>query len=207
MRQTKFYDLMKRFIFLSILWALALTPSWSQEMGLKVNKEFGNLGGYVGDAEFSPFRNYFAYSLGNNTLRIYDRNWEVIFEHQGNPEAGSGNFAFSPDEKYLAYGRYRGKNDIAIIRLDDMKVVQVLNQHSFFINYLQFSHDGKWLSSCSHDGQMILWRNSDDLYVFHSIALTHLSGNRLGIQYRVYQIRIVIIYIGGKQEGISGPPC
>jgi len=73
-----------------ILWVLALAPSWSQEMGLKVNKEFGNLGAYVGGARFSPFRNYFAYSLGNNTLRIFDRNWEVIYEHQGNPEAGSG---------------------------------------------------------------------------------------------------------------------
>jgi len=161
---------MKRLFFLSLLGAFALIPSWSQEMGLRVNKEFGNLEDYVGDAEFSPFRNYFAYSLGNNTLKVFDRNWEVIYEHQGNPEAGSGIFAFSPDEKYLAYGRYRGKNDIAIIRLYDMKVVQVLNQHSFFINFLQFSHDGKYLSSCSHDGQMILWKNSDELYVFHQLV-------------------------------------
>ncbi len=161
---------MKSVLFMPILWVVALTPSWSQEMGLKVNKEFGNLGAYVGGAKFSPFRNYFAYSLGNNTLRIYDRNWEAILDHQGNPEAGSGILAFSPDEKYLAYGRYRGKNDIAIIRLNDMKVVQVLNQHSFFINHLQFSHDGKWLSSCSHDGQMILWKNTDDLYVFSQLV-------------------------------------
>ncbi|MEA3460612.1 MAG: caspase family protein [Bacteroidota bacterium] len=161
---------MKKIVFMPILWVLFLTPAWTQEMGLKVNKEFGNLGDYVGCAQFSPFRNYFAYSLGNNTLRIFDRNWDVIFEHQGNSEAGSGNFAFSPDEKYMAYGRYRGKNDIAIIRLEDMKVMQVLNQHSFFINHLEFSHDGKWLTSCSHDGQMIIWKLSDDQYLFHQLV-------------------------------------
>jgi len=161
---------MKKLVFMPALWVLLLTPAWTQEMGLRVNKEFGNLGDYVGCVQFSPFRNYFAYSLGNNTLRIFDRNWDVIFEHQGNSEAGSGNFAFSPDEKYMAYGRYRGKNDIAIIRLEDMKVMQVLNQHSFFINHLEFSHDGKWLTSCSHDGQMIIWRLSDDMYLFHQLV-------------------------------------
>lgn len=161
---------MKKLILIPVLWAFFLTPALSQEMGLKVNKEFGNLGAYVGCARFSPFRNYFAYSLGNNTLRIFDRNWEVIYEHQGNPEAGSGYLAFSPDEKYAAYGRYKGKNDIAIIRLSDMKVTQVLNQHSFYINHLDFSHDGKWLTSCSHDGQMIIWNLRDDMYVYHQLV-------------------------------------
>jgi hypothetical protein len=31
----------------------------AQEMGLKENKEFTDLGDYVRQAEFSPFRNYF----------------------------------------------------------------------------------------------------------------------------------------------------
>ena len=150
---------------LILLWVLPLSLL-SQEMGLKVNNEFGNLEDYVGQAQFSPFRNYFAYTVGDNTVRIFDRHWEKIFEHQGNPEARGGVFAFSPDERYFVYGRYRGKNDIAIFRVEDMKLMQVLNQHSFFVSHLEFSHDGEWLVSCSLDEQMILWKMKDEAFVF-----------------------------------------
>ncbi len=85
-------------------------------MGLKESKEFSNLGEYVRQAQFSPYRNYFAFTIGDNTVRVYDRDWEKVFEHQGNPKAVGGVFAFSPDEKYMVYGRYKGFNDIAIIR-------------------------------------------------------------------------------------------
>ncbi len=157
---------MRKIQFMLIwLWVLSL-PLLSQEMGLKVNKEFGNLGDYVGQAQFSPFRSYFAYTIGDNTVRIFDSNWEKVFEHQGNPEARGGVFAFSPDERYFAYGRYRGKNDIAIFRLEDMKLMQVLNQHSFFVSHLEFSHDGEWLVSCSLDEQMILWKMNDEAFEF-----------------------------------------
>ena len=80
----------------------------AQEMGLRESKEFSNLGNYVRQAAFSPYRNYFAFTIGDNTLRVYDRDWEKVFEHQGNPKAVGGVFAFSPDEKYLVYGRYKG---------------------------------------------------------------------------------------------------
>ena len=99
-----------------LLWIWVLSQLTGQEMGLKESKVFSDLGDYVRQAGFSPYRNYFAFTIGNNTLRIYDRDWEKVFEHQGNPEARGGVFAFSPDERYLAYGRYKGTNDIAIIR-------------------------------------------------------------------------------------------
>lgn len=158
----------KNHYLLLLLMALSL-PLLSQELGLKVNKEFGNLGDYVGQAQFSPLRNYYAYTIGDNTIRIFDRNWEKIFEHKGNPEARGGVLAFSPDERYLAYGRYMGKNDIAIINLKEMKVVQVLNQHSWFISHLEFSHDGKWLVSSSLDEQMIIWKVKDEAYEFYRL--------------------------------------
>jgi len=139
---------------------------FSQDMGLRISKEFRELGDYVGQAQFSPYRNYFAYTVGDNTLRIFDRNWEVVLEHQGNPEAFGGVFAFSPDERYLAYGRYMGDGDLAIIRLKDMKVMQVLNQHSYFISHLSFSSNGQWLVSCSLDEEMIIWRIEDEQVKF-----------------------------------------
>ncbi len=159
-----------RKIHLSFILMLVLAfPLLSQKLGMKVKREFSNLANYVGQAQFSPFRSYFSFTIGDNTLRIYDRDWEMVLEHKGNEEAFGGVFAFSPDEKYLVYGRYKGNNDIAIIRLEDMKVIQVLNQHSYFISHLEFSNDGKWLVSSSLDDQMIIWELSNETFEFHQI--------------------------------------
>jgi len=147
---------------------MVLMGTWqtvfSQEMGLTISREFNQLGAVVVQAEFSPFRSYFVYSLGNNTARIYDRNWEVVWEHQGNPESFGGAFAFSPDENYLALGKYRGANDIAIIRLKDMKVVQVLGNHQYWINDLEFSHDGSFLVSVAGDEKMNIWKLDQETF-------------------------------------------
>lgn len=150
-----------------LLFGLSLT---AQEMGLKENKEFTDLGDYVRQAEFSPFRNYFVYSIGNNTVRIFNRNWEKLFEYQGDPKSVGGVFAFSPDEKYLAYGRYKGNNDIAIIRLSDQKVVQVLERHTYYISKLEFSHDGNFLASGSSDKTLIVWKRNGDVFDYQQIV-------------------------------------
>jgi hypothetical protein len=143
---------------------LALLSLHGQEMGLKESKEFSKLGDYVRQAQFSPYRNYFAFTIGNNTLRVYDRDWELVYEHQGNPKAVGGVFAFSPDEKYLVYGRYKGFNDMAILRLEDMKVSGVLSSHTDYINHLEFSNDGKHLVSCSSDKRAIVWELKDESF-------------------------------------------
>ncbi len=156
--------MLKKYLFLIMVLALSCSSIHSQEMGLTISREFDKLGAVVVQAEFSPFRNYFVYSLGNNTARIFDRNWEVVWEHQGNPESYGGAFAFSPDENYMALGKYRGANDIAIIRLKDMKVVQVLGNHQYWINDLEFSHDGRYLVSVASDEKLILWNLREEKF-------------------------------------------
>jgi WD40 repeat protein len=152
----------------ALLWLSAVSLQ-AQELGLRESKEFSGLGEYIMQAEFSPFRNYFAYTIGDNTIRVYDRDWEKVFEHQGNPKAVGGVFVFSPDEKYLAYGRYKGFNDIAIIRLEDMKVTGVLNRHTDYINHLEFSHEGNLLVSTSSDRQAIIWELRDESFQFSQV--------------------------------------
>ena len=159
-----------RQLFITGVIALITTCSiQAQEMGLKESKEFSNLGDYVRQAEFSPYRNYFAFTIGDNTLRVYDRDWKKVFEHQGNPKAVGGVFAFSPDEKYLVYGRYKGVNDIAIIRLEDMKVTAVLSRHTDYISHLDFSHDGNLLVSTSSDRSAIIWEIRDESFHFSQV--------------------------------------
>ncbi len=160
---------MRKSCLIGILILMSLLSIHAQEMGLKESKVFSNLGDYVRQAQFSPYRNYFAFTIGNNTLRVYDRDWEKVFEHQGNPKAVGGVFAFSPDEKYLAYGRYKGFNDIAIIRLEDLKVVQVLSRHTDYINHLEFSHEGDLLVSSSSDERAIIWKLEDETFTLSQV--------------------------------------
>jgi hypothetical protein len=160
---------MRKLCIACVIVLIAAGMMHAQEMGLKESKEFSNLGDYVRQAAFSPYRNYFAFTIGDNTLRVYDRDWEKVFEHQGNPKAVGGVFAFSPDEKYLVYGRYKGFNDIAVIRLEDMKVTAVLNRHTDYISHLDFSHDGTMMVSTSADQRAVIWEIRDETFHFSQV--------------------------------------
>jgi WD40 repeat protein len=153
---------------LIVLFSACLSISvMAQGFQVKENKEFAGLGNYVSQAGFSPFGNFFAYTIGDNTLRLFNADWLKVYEHQGNPESGAGVFAFSPDGEYMAYARYKGETDIAIIRLKDQKVVQVLDRHSSYVYHLEFSHDGNYLSSCGRYNRMIVWKREGESYQFH----------------------------------------
>ncbi|MBI9052982.1 MAG: caspase family protein [Bacteroidales bacterium] len=149
----------KLFLLIAVLFSFSV---FGQEFTYKEKKEIKGYPDYIMDSKFSPFRNYFALTIGNNSIEIFDKDWNKIFTHQGNPKSVGGHLAFSPDEKYLAYAKYKSDNDIAIIRLKDQKVVQVLNGHAYNINKLEFSHDGKCLVSTSSDNTINIWAWEND---------------------------------------------
>ena len=141
---------------------------YAQEFAYKEKKGFRSQDSYILDAQFSPFRNYFAITYGNNTIEIYDKNWRKVFEHQGNPESFAGDIRFSPDEEYLAFSRYKSTNDIAILSLKDMNVVAVLTGQSSFITDLIYSHNGKYFASASYDKSVWIWNvQESDYRVIH----------------------------------------
>lgn len=147
---------------LSIFLIVFSLNAFSQDFTYKEKKELKGYPDYIMDCRFSPFRNYFAVTVGNNTIEVYDRDWNKIFTHQGNPKSVGGHLAFSPDEKYLAYAKYKSDNDIAIIRLQDQKVIQVLNGHAHHINKLEFSNNGFFLVSTSTDESVCVWKWEND---------------------------------------------
>ncbi|MBN2611304.1 MAG: caspase family protein, partial [Bacteroidales bacterium] len=141
-----------------IILILMVQSSRSQSFTYKEQKELSRFDDFVMMAGYSPFRNYFAVTTGNNLLTIYNKNWEVLLEHKGNPESRAGLFAFSPDEQILAYAKYKYMNDIAIYRLPDLKVVQVLTDPKGWTYDIKISPDGKWLAACSQDKLVHIWQ-------------------------------------------------
>ncbi len=159
-----------------VLLFLFSMPLPGQDFTYKEKKEMANFPDYTMQAGYSPFRNWFVVCIGNNTLEIYDKNWKKVFTHQSNPKAVGGHFTFSPDEKYLAYAKYKSNSDIAIIRMSDLKVMQVLQGHTDHISKLAFSNNGKILASCSSDNTMRTWQWQGDELVPMQVFSEHSEG-------------------------------
>ena len=110
---------------------------------------------YVWDVEFSPQGTYFALTVDDNTTELYNWDWERIWRYQGrcrDEHHHAGALAFSPDEQYLAIGAHGERNEIAILRLTDLRVIQYLKGHSDVVRSMSFSPDGNYLASAS-EGQ------------------------------------------------------
>ena len=149
---------------LALMLSLQVYPAHSQDFSYKEQKELSGFDDYVLMSGFSPFRNYFAVTVGDNHILIYDRNWNITYEHKGNPESRAGVFVFSPDEQFMVFTKYKYENDIAIVRLADMKVIQVLNEPKGWINDVKLSADGIWMAACCQDKLIHVWRWNDKMY-------------------------------------------
>jgi len=112
---------------------------------------------YVRELKFSPFQNYFAITSGDNTVTLYNSAFEAIWKSQGNRKSVGGRVSFSPDEKYMAFTRYKSKEDIGILNIEKLAVVQHLQAHSYFVNSIVYSPDGRFLASGASDYLVILW--------------------------------------------------
>ena len=143
--------------------------SWlvaGQTFSYDEKKGFSDPNTFIYDARFSPFRNYFALTYGDNRVEVYDRSWRKIFEHQGNPKSNAGNLSFSPDEEYLAFSRYKSATDIAILRLSDLKIVAVFTDHSDYIMDMTFNHAGDYFVAADYDGSVCIWQINGNQYEF-----------------------------------------
>jgi len=155
----------------------------SQEFSHKEKKELKPYNDYVMQAEYSPFRNYFAITIGDNTIEIYDKNWNKIYSHKGNPDSRAGKFSFSPSEKYLAFSKYKSDKDVAIFDLDNKKVIHVLTGHEYYITDINFSNNGKFLATGSEDNTIRVWKLKDEEFLLHQVCTEHKTGSILGLSF------------------------
>lgn len=158
---------MKR-LFLLALFIPFITGTGAQVAELKLT-EFKELSGYeeyIMDAGFSPFGKYFALTVGNNRIEVYNDSWEKIWEHQGNPQSVGGKLVFSPDEEYLFFSKYRTNNDVAVLDLTRLEVIQVLTGHSDHIQALALSKNGRYLATACQDRLVRVWEWDGAQFVF-----------------------------------------
>ncbi len=116
----------------------------------------------VCDLEFSLKGNYFALTVEDNTVELYDKNFNKLWSHKGNSSNYAGTVSFSPDEKFMAFSRYKTSNDIAILRLSDMKIIKTFSDHSHLVFSVCFSPDGKFFASGSRDNTIKIYKKNED---------------------------------------------
>lgn len=162
-----------RFLLPAFMLILQGNSAHSQDFSYKEQKELSGFEDYVLMSGFSPFRNYFAVTVGDNHIMVYDKSWNLTFEHRGNPESRAGVFAFFPDEQFMVFTKYKYENDIAVVRLADMKVIQVLTEPKGWVNDIKLSPDSKWLAACCQDKLIHVWRWDGKMYIYQYTVADH----------------------------------
>ena len=139
-------------------------------------KTLSGYSSYVWHVEFSPKSTYFALTVDDNTTELYNKDWKLIWRYQGSCEDEhhhAGILAFSPDEKYLAIGAHGNRNEISILRLSDLRVIQILQGHSDAIRSVSFDPASNYLASGSEDKTIRIWRYTGSRFTPHQTLTEH----------------------------------
>jgi|GEM_PF-3010507 len=132
-----------------------------------------NFEDYVREVRFSPFGTYFAVTVGDNSVYLYNRAFNRLWMNQGNRKNVGGKLAFSPDEKYLAFSRYKSQGDIGILDLGTLQVVQALDGHPYYVTGISYSPDSRFLISCGVEKQVIVWKWDNNTFKKHQVLIEH----------------------------------
>jgi WD40 repeat protein len=142
-----------RNIFVIICFFAATFGSSFAQIKLEEKKIIDGYGGYIMEAQYSPFQTFFAFTCDKNKVYLFDQHHNPIYSHAGDSlyERSSSKIAFSPNEKYLLIGRFNSVGDIAVYNLINQKVGQLITAHSDRIVTINFNKQGNRFVSTSTD--------------------------------------------------------
>lgn len=92
-------------------------------------------------------------------VRIWDADTQKFYPPLGKYSEFVLTLAFSPDEKLLGSGHWRGR--VFLWDVPTRNLYKTLDGHTENVNTVAFSPNGKWFSSGSKDGTVNLWNLED----------------------------------------------
>lgn len=143
--------------YLSLCLLLWAAHARAQELTIHESKTLKDQPDYVRMIKFSPFGNYIAVSIGNNTTELYDKNWTKLFTSQGDPKSLASQCVFTPDERFLLFSKYHNSADVAIFSILENRVVQTLQDHESMINTIALSLDGQSFATGGNDDFFLIY--------------------------------------------------
>jgi len=186
------------FVFLVLASHPFLSLAQLDEFKIREVKLIDTYEDYVREVRFSPFGTYVAVTSGDNKVFLYDRNYTLLWSSQGEMMSVGGKVAFSPDETYLAFTRYKTKGDIGVLSLEDLHVMQSLDAHPHYVNSISYSPDGNFLASAGSEKMVIVWRWNGNEFEKHQV----LSGHEKTIDEVLFSPDGLYIASGGDDKQV-----
>jgi len=159
------------------LLVLLLSPTaWSQQPVTAAQLRSLELNTFGSDAVYSPFGTYLAVITRSNRVRVYDSNYDELWNYRGRDSHGTGEaLAFTSDEELLIFPGYGSGSQMAVVRAATGELVQTLAAHEDDVKRLALSPDNRWLVSVGYDSRVIVWRQEDVGFTVHQVLTSDLS--------------------------------
>ena len=158
-----------QFTFLLLISLLALITFYAEGQVFHATgiKNFSS-SDVITDLAMSSDGRYLAFSSQDGSLTVY-QDFEEIWSHRGQPFSHRP-LAFSPDNKYLVFSGPRLSSNFALLDLSKPKIIRTVKRHSYPIQVIQFSKDGKLLATAGQGKLIHLWKvNSNRLTLSQTI--------------------------------------
>ncbi len=136
--------------------------------------------GIIDDIQYSPFGSYLAVAARDSALTIYSSNLRTLWTYNGSHHYAKGTtvLAFTHNEKYLLFPRYRSSEEIAVLDLKTFTLADVLRGHSDAVRAIALNNDSSYLVSASSDDNLVLWELNGLQYA--KTAETNSIHSRIG---------------------------
>lgn len=152
----------------------------SQDLMIQPFKTIDNFEDNILQINFSPKSTFLSLTLVNGNTKMYDKDFNEIWNYQGSMRVGGSVTAFAPDEKFMAFGKYFSYGDVVVLNLADKKIVQRLKAFESYLNTLVISPDGKYMLAGGDDKFIKQWKWNDKELKFEvlpDLPLTKHSGS------------------------------
>ena len=110
--------------------------------------------------KFSASGKYYAVS-GWHAVEVYNANHQKVWEHRDGISDGQDSrkpIAFSQDEAILCIGNLLQKGEIIVVRLSDLQASQKLDTHAYYVQELDFSPNGQYLTSVASGPEIAIFQ-------------------------------------------------
>ena len=151
-----------------MLLLITATVVWAQPDGVSAAQlrslELESLGS---DGIFSPLGTYFAVITRSNRVRVYNSEYDELWNYRGQGQHGTGPaVVFTSDEKFVLFPGHGSASRIAMVHADSGELVLTLDGHTNDVKAMALSPDNRWLVSFQYGGTAIVWRREGSGFVF-----------------------------------------